>query len=63
MLASWRRLLTQDKLVQTERTAQARSMLNQLIMLYGQTLGFVSFETVAKAVLRRAKGFGFNMVA
>ncbi|MBW1698322.1 MAG: C-terminal binding protein [Deltaproteobacteria bacterium] len=63
LLASWRRLLTQDNMVRANRWLEARPMLNQFPRLYGQTLGFISFGNIPKAVSRRAKPFGFNMIA
>lgn len=37
-------------------------MLNRFPRLMGQTLGFISFGNVPKAVSRRAKPFGFHMM-
>ena len=63
ILASWRRLLTQDKMVRTDSWVEARPLLNQFPRLYGQTLGFISFGNIPKAVCRRAKAFGFHILA
>ncbi len=63
LLSAWRRLLFQDQLVRTGRWSEARPMLNRFPRLMGQTLGFISFGNVPKAVSRRAKPFGFHMIA
>ncbi len=63
LLASWRRLITQDNLVRTGRWMEARPMLNQFPRLYGQTIGFIAFGNIPKAVCRRAKPFGLNLLA
>jgi D-3-phosphoglycerate dehydrogenase len=63
MLASWRRLLIQDKLVRNGKTAEARPLVNKFPRLYGQTLGFVAFGNIAKAVSHRSKPFGLKMLA
>ncbi|UCF90739.1 MAG: C-terminal binding protein [Desulfobacterales bacterium] len=63
LLASWRRLITQDDMVRTGRWIEARPMLNQFPRLYGQTLGFIAFGNIPRAVARRAKPFGLNLLA
>ena len=63
LLASWRRLITQDNLVRTDKWVEARPMLNQYPRLNGQTIGFISFGNIPKAVSRRVKPFGLNMLA
>lgn len=63
LLACWRRLITQDRLVRTGRWMEARPMLNQYPRLTGLTLGFVAFGNIPRAVSRRAKPFGFHMLA
>jgi D-3-phosphoglycerate dehydrogenase len=63
LLASWRRLITQDDMVRTGRWIEARPMLNQFPRLYGQTVGFIAFGNIPKAVCRRAKSFGLNLLA
>ena len=63
ILASWRRLITQDNMVRTSRWLEARPMLNQFPRLMGMTLGFVAFGNIPRAVSRRAKPFGFHMMA
>lgn len=63
LLSCWRRLITQDQLVRTGRWMEARPMLNQYPRLTGMTLGFVAFGNIPRAVCRRAKAFGLNMLA
>ena len=63
LLASWRRLITQDHIVRSGRWLEARPMLNQFPRLMGTTLGFVAFGNIPRAVSRRAKPFGFHMMA
>jgi len=63
LLASWRRLITQDDMVRTGRWVEVRPMLNQFPRLYGRTIGFISFGNIPRAVCRRAKPFGLNLLA
>jgi D-3-phosphoglycerate dehydrogenase len=63
MLATFRRLLTMDKLVREGRWREGRPLLSQFPRLMGQTLGFVSFGHVARAVAVRARAFGLRMLA
>ena len=63
ILASWRRLVVQDQMVRKGEWAKARPMLYQFPRLMGMTLGFISFGHVARGVAKRAKPFGFQMLA
>jgi D-3-phosphoglycerate dehydrogenase len=63
ILATFRRLVVQDRLVREGRWREGRPMLLKLPRLMGQTLGFVAFGHVARAVARRAKAFGVHMLA
>jgi len=63
ILAAWRRLVVQDRMVRTGKWTEARPMLYQFPRLRGLTLGFVAFGHVARAVAERAKPFGFNLIA
>lgn len=63
LLASWRRLMSQDNLVRTGRWLEARPMLYQYPRLLGETLGFVAFGNIPRAVARRAKTFGLRILA
>ena len=63
LLAGFRRLVEQDKMVREGRRAEGRPALSTIPRLMGQTLGFVSFGRVARAVARRAAPFGLRMLA
>jgi D-3-phosphoglycerate dehydrogenase len=63
ILATWRRLVVQDRMVRNGEWSKARPMLYQFPRLMGQTLGFISFGHVARAVAKRAAPFGFQMLA
>jgi D-3-phosphoglycerate dehydrogenase len=63
ILATFRRLVVQDRLVRENRWAEGRPMLSQLPRLMGQTLGFISFGHVPRAVTVRARGFGLHLLA
>src|SRR5882672_7237966 len=63
ILATFRRLVVQDKLVRDGRWKEGRPMLYKFPRLMGQTLGFVAFGHVARAVATRARPFGVRMLA
>jgi D-3-phosphoglycerate dehydrogenase len=63
ILATFRRLVVQDRLVREGRWKDGRPMLYQFPRLMGQTLGFVAFGHVARAVAVRARAFGVRMLA
>ncbi len=63
LLATFRRVIEQDRMVREGRWAEGRPALLQVPRLWGQTLGLISFGRVARAVTRRAKGFGLNVIA
>src|SRR5438105_1529387 len=63
MLATFRRLVVQDRLVRENRWAEGRPMLSHFPRLMGQTLGFISFGHVPRAVTVRARGFGLHLLA
>jgi D-3-phosphoglycerate dehydrogenase len=63
ILATFRRLVVQDRLVREGRWKEGRPMLYQFPRLMGQTLGFVAFGHVARAVAVRARAFGVHMLA
>jgi D-3-phosphoglycerate dehydrogenase len=63
ILAAFRRLVAQDRLVREGRWKEGRPQLLQIPRLMGQTLGFVAFGHVARATARRARGFGVRMLA
>ncbi|WP_191085086.1 C-terminal binding protein [Roseococcus microcysteis] len=63
LLSTFRRTIEQDRMVREHRWREGRPALLQIPRLMGQTLGFVSFGRVARAVAKRAKPFGLNMIA
>ncbi|HVQ74439.1 MAG TPA: C-terminal binding protein [Candidatus Binatia bacterium] len=63
ILATFRRLVVQDRLVREGRWREGRPMLLEHPRLMGQTLGLIAFGHVARAVAVRARGFGLHMVA
>jgi D-3-phosphoglycerate dehydrogenase / 2-oxoglutarate reductase len=63
ILATYRRLVMMDKLVREGRWAEGRPLLSQFPRLMGQTLGFIAFGHVARAVAVRARAFGIHMLA
>jgi len=63
LLASFRRLNTMDQMVRENRWSEGRPLLSEFPRLWGQTIGFISFGHVAKAVARRAQAFGLHMIA
>jgi D-3-phosphoglycerate dehydrogenase len=63
ILATYRRLVTMDRLVREGRWAEGRPLLSQFPRLMGQTLGLIAFGHVARAVAVRARAFGVHMLA
>ena len=63
ILATFRRLVIQDRIVREGRWREGRPQLLQVPRLMGQTLGFVAFGHVARAVALRARPFGVRMLA
>ena len=63
ILATYRRVLVQDRMARDGRWAEGRPALSQIPRLMGQTLGFVSFGHVARLTARRAAPFGVRMLA
>ena len=63
ILATFRRLVVQDRLVREGRWKEGRPMLLQIPRLKGQTLGLIAFGHVARAVATRARAFGVRMLA
>ena len=63
LLAGFRRLIEQDRVVREGRWSEGRPALLKIPRLMGQTLGFVSFGRVARAVAKRAAPFGLRMMA
>jgi D-3-phosphoglycerate dehydrogenase len=63
LLATHRRAIEQDRMVREGRWAEGRPQLLKVPRLMGQTLGFIAFGRVARAVAERARAFGLNMLA
>ncbi|MDE2007427.1 MAG: C-terminal binding protein, partial [Rhodospirillales bacterium] len=63
LLAGFRRVIEQDRMVREGRWREGRPALLQIPRLMGQTLGFVAFGHVARAVARRARPFGLRLMA
>jgi D-3-phosphoglycerate dehydrogenase / 2-oxoglutarate reductase len=63
ILATYRRLTTMDRMVREGRWAEGRPLLSQFPRLMGQTLGFIAFGHVARAVAVRARAFGLHLLA
>ncbi|MFZ0850211.1 MAG: C-terminal binding protein, partial [Hyphomicrobiaceae bacterium] len=63
LLATHRRAIEQDRMVREGRWAEGRPQLLQVPRLLGQTLGFIAFGRVARAVAERAKPFGLRLLA
>jgi D-3-phosphoglycerate dehydrogenase len=63
LLASHRRVIEQDQIVREGRWREGRPALLKIPRLMGQTLGFIAFGHVARAVAMRAKGFGLRLIA
>jgi D-3-phosphoglycerate dehydrogenase len=63
LLGGFRRLVEHDRLVREGRWREGRAHLYQFPRLWGQTLGFIGFGHVARAVALRAKPFGLRMLA
>lgn len=63
LLASARRVKLMDKMSSNGDWYKGRPVLNHVPRLWGQTLGLLSFGNVARAVARRAKAFGFHIIA
>src|SRR4029079_17581890 len=63
LLATHRRAIEQDRMVREGRWSEGRPQLSQVPRLMGQTLGFIAFGRVARAVAERARAFGLRMLA
>jgi len=63
LLSAARRLKEQDQMIQAGKWFEGRVQLSQFPRLWGQTLGMISFGNVSRATARRAKPFGFHVIA
>src|SRR4029078_6741898 len=62
LLAGFRRLVEHGRMVREGRWSEGRPALLKIPRLMGQTLGFISFGRVARAVAKRAAPFGLRMM-
>ena len=63
ILAAHRRLLQMDKTVRQGFWWEGHAPLRELPRLYGQTLGFISFGNIPRAVVPLMKPFGLRILA
>lgn len=63
LLGSARRVKLMEQMAARGDWFRARPVLSEIPRLWGQTLGLLSFGNVARAVARRAKAFGFHIIA
>jgi D-3-phosphoglycerate dehydrogenase len=63
LLSAFRRVVEQDRMVREGNWRDGRPALYKHARLMGQTLGFIAFGHVARAVALRAKPFGLRMIA
>ena len=63
LLGAFRRLVEHDRMVRDGRWRDGRKHLYQFPRLRGQTLGFVGFGHVPRAVALRARPFGLRLLA
>ncbi len=63
LLACYRQLKIQEKVVAEGRWYEGRPLLNDTPRLIGQTLGVLAYGNVAEATVRRAKAFGMHVIA
>jgi len=63
LLSAHRRTIEQDQMVRQNRWREGRPALLKIPRLMGQTLGLIAFGHVARAVAKRAKPFGLNVIA
>ncbi|MGQ4809791.1 Hydroxypyruvate reductase [Candidatus Entotheonellaceae bacterium PAL068K] len=63
LLACWRRLIEQDRIVRQGRWPEGRLELSKHARLQGQTLGFISFGNIPRLITKRARAFGLRAMA
>ena len=63
LLSAFRRIVEQDRMVRDGRWKEGRPALYEIPRLMGQTLGFIAFGHIPRAVAMRARGFGLRMMA
>jgi len=63
LLGAARRVKLMDQMAGRGEWNRSRQVLTDVPRLWGQTLGLLAFGNVARAVARRARGFGFRIIA
>ena len=63
LLCAFRRVVEQDKMVREGRWKEGRPSLYQVPRLMGQTLGFIAFGHIPRAIALRARAFGLRLMA
>jgi D-3-phosphoglycerate dehydrogenase len=63
LLAANRGIIAQDRLVREGRWTEGRPIQLRVPRLMGQTLGFIGFGHIPRAVAQRARGFGLHLIA
>lgn len=63
LLAVNRKIVLCHNMVQAGRWREVRPMLSPIPKISGKTLGLVAFGNIPRAVARRARGFGLNILA
>ncbi len=63
ILGTFRRLRTMDIMSRENRWDDGRPLISRYPRLMGQTLGFISFGNIPRAVAARMKPFGIHMIA
>ena len=63
LLSGHRRVVEQDRMVREGRWSEGRPALYRHPRLMGQTLGFIAFGHIARAVASRARPCGLRMIA
>ena len=63
LLAVNRRIVLCHEMVRAGDWRKVRPLLSPMPRIFGKTIGLVAFGNIARAVARRAKGFGLNILA